>query len=96
MSAMACACLLPSTLNPTSTPMAPAPRSAIMLIAVKMSVAPRSSLRRPHTKRLILATCDMACTYELGVDSWRMLVDEIVDGVITPNPGITGNRGDEL
>ncbi len=67
-----------------------------MLIAVKMSVAPRSSRRRPHTNRRILRNLVMPLTYELGVESWRMLVEEIVDGVITPNPGISGKSGAEL
>ena len=49
VSAIACASLLPKTVKPTSTPMAPAPSSATRLMAVKMSVAPRSSRRRPHT-----------------------------------------------
>jgi len=64
-----------------------------MLIAVKMSVAPRSSRRRPHTKCRMLRNLVIILTYELGVDIWSVLVDEIVEGVITPNPGITGNSG---
>lgn len=67
-----------------------------MLIAVKMSVAPPSSRRWPHTHRRILLMLDMTLTYELGVESWRTLVDERVDGVMTLRPGISGNSGDEL
>ena len=33
--------------------------------------------------------------YELGVDICRTLVDEIVEGVMTPRPGISGKSGDE-
>ena len=67
-----------------------------MLIAVKMSTAPRSSRRRLRSDRLILLIVDTVLTYELGVESWRTFVDEIVDGVMTPRPGISGNSGDEL
>ena len=66
-----------------------------MLIAVKMSVAPRSSRRRPHTNRRILRSLVMIPTYELGVEIWRTSVDEMVDGVMTPRPGITGKSGVE-
>jgi hypothetical protein len=67
-----------------------------MLIAVKIRTAPRSSRRRLRSDRLILLIVDTALTYELGVESWRTLVDEIVDGVMTLRPGISGNSGDEL
>jgi hypothetical protein len=63
-----------------------------MQIAVKMSVAPRSSRRRPRRDGLIH---DGARIYELGVESWRTSVDEIVEGVMTPRPGISGNSGED-
>jgi hypothetical protein len=34
-------------------------------------------------------------TYELGVESWRTFVEEMVDGVITLRPGSSGNRGED-
>ena len=66
-----------------------------MLTAVKMSVAPPSSLSRPHRDRRIPRTLVLILIYELGVESWRTLLDEMVDGVMTPRPGITGKIGAE-
>ncbi len=66
-----------------------------MATAVKMSVAPRSSWRRSRTKRRILRSLLMILTYEVGVESWRTLDDEMVDGVMTPRPGISGKSGVE-
>ena len=66
-----------------------------MAIAVKMSVAPRSSWRPSHTNRRILRNFLTILTYEVGVESWSTLVDEMVDGVMTPRPGISGKSGAE-
>jgi hypothetical protein len=33
--------------------------------------------------------------YELGVESCKTSVDEIVEGVMTPSPGISGKSGAE-
>jgi len=38
----------------------------------------------------------MVGTYELGVESCSVLLDERVEGVITPMPGSSGKRGFEL
>ena len=70
--------------------MAPAMRRATIAIAVMTKVAPRSSRRRPRPIRRRLL---MACTYELGVESWMTFVDEMVDGVMTLRPGNSGKSG---
>ena len=73
--------------------MAPPQSSTTMQMAVRTKVAPRSSRDRGMRKRRILGS---ATGYELGFEIWRTSVDEIVDGVMMPIPGRSGNRGLEL
>jgi len=61
-----------------------------MQMAVKTNVAPRSSRERDRQNRRIP---ERATGYELGFDICRTLVDEMVDGVMTPMPGSNGNSG---
>ena len=93
MSAIAWAWRLPSTVKPRSTPKAPAQSSSTMQIAVRTKVAPRSSCRR-RDQRENVAVAVHASTSS-GVDICRTLVDEMVEGVMTPSPGISGKSGDE-
>ena len=96
MSASACAWRLPYTVNPTSTPVAPAQRSSTIDSAVKTSVAPRSLARRPTNFLIILRHLCIVNSYEpLGVEICRTLVDEMVVGVMSPIPGSSGKSGDE-
>ena len=73
--------------------MAPAPSSATMAMAVKIKRCPalvRGAV--PHRNRLSRSIATRL-TYELGVEIWRTLVDESVDGVMMPRPGSSGKSG---
>ena len=67
-----------------------------MQTAVKTSVAPRSS-RPPRRIRapILPPSRRIECTYELGLVSWRTLVEEMVFGVTMPRPGSSGKSGAE-
>jgi len=62
-----------------------------MHMAVKTNTAPRSSPRCERKNRRMFHTMR---TYEVGVESWRTFVDEMLDGMMTPKPGNSGNSGE--
>ena len=76
------------------TPMAPPQKSSTMHRAVKTNVAPRSSRRR--ASRVRKECFGRRIGYELGVETWRTLVEDSWDGVMMLIPGSSGNSGFEL
>ena len=73
--------------------MAPAPSSDTMQTAVKTKVAPRSSSRRraaEHSLNRCIFTSSAPTSSESRAGGRS--VDEMVDGVMTPEPGQLGEQ----